>query len=158
MKHPTVFAISCGLRIKGDALDPDEISAALGIRPTYSHKKGEIVRPERAEPFVRRNGVWSLIVDADGPHVEDALSAALDRLGSIDQDLSRLPNVEAADFDIFATADVAHAGIVECSFVLKTADVQKLAKLHVPVQVTVSFSVAKEGAAVAGSPPRGDAE
>jgi hypothetical protein len=144
MEPPTVFAISCGLYIKGDALDPDEIGAALGLQPTDSHKKGEVVRPERAEPFVRRNGVWSLVVDADGPHVEDALSAALDRLGSIDQDLSRLPNVESADFDIFATADVAHAGIVECSFVLKAEDVQRLAKLRVPVQVTVSFSVTRE--------------
>ncbi len=50
------FAYSATLRIGGEISDMDEISAALGLSPTHSHRKGE-KRGAKAVPY--RQDMWS---------------------------------------------------------------------------------------------------
>ncbi len=64
------------LRIFGDDLDPDEISALLGAPPTLSGKKGEVRVDARGVERTARTGRWLLQVtrrqpgDLDGQLVE----------------------------------------------------------------------------------------
>ena len=44
------FAFSATLRIRGDDLPLDEITAQMGVSPTHEHRKGEIPRPN-ARPY-----------------------------------------------------------------------------------------------------------
>ena len=62
-------AISCKmafatLRFTGDRLDPDSISAILGVQPTKAYRKGEsYLAGPRAGYVVGRTGVWVLATD-----------------------------------------------------------------------------------------------
>ena len=52
------------LRFTGDALDPDEISSALGTSPTRAYRKGQIFSPGPRTPrVVGRTGIWYLSTD-----------------------------------------------------------------------------------------------
>ncbi|MEX8502909.1 MAG: DUF4279 domain-containing protein [Leptothrix ochracea] len=48
------------LRIFGDELDPDEVSALLGGQPTSKFRKGDVRRLQDGREFVRRSGSWQL--------------------------------------------------------------------------------------------------
>jgi len=49
------FAI---LRVVGDALDPDEITRVLSIRPTFACRKSETYSTGRSQNLVARTGTW----------------------------------------------------------------------------------------------------
>lgn len=52
------------LRFVGDALDPDEISALLPVKPTRAHRKGEeFFAGRRAGNLRGRTGMWFLATD-----------------------------------------------------------------------------------------------
>jgi hypothetical protein len=55
------------LRIFGDDLDPDEISALLGVPPTLSEKKGEVRIDKRGVEQISRTGRWLLQVTRRQP-------------------------------------------------------------------------------------------
>ena len=52
----TYFAYSATLRIFGEIANMEEISAALGLQPTHSHRKGE-KRNEQAQAYL--HNMWS---------------------------------------------------------------------------------------------------
>lgn len=48
------------LQVTGDRLDPASVTAALGLEPTFSVRKGEIYRHGRRDrQYVGRTGVWN---------------------------------------------------------------------------------------------------
>ncbi|MEM7430486.1 MAG: DUF4279 domain-containing protein [Pseudomonadota bacterium] len=57
------------LRIGGDALDPDEITAALGCEPSRHAKKGEVFDKSRARS---KTGTWQLDAENRSPGDVDA--------------------------------------------------------------------------------------
>ena len=70
----TAFAT---LRFSGDRLDPDRISAILGVQPTKAYQKGErYLAGPRAGYVTGRTGVWVLASDGAidsaelDPHLE----------------------------------------------------------------------------------------
>ena len=46
------------LRLLGEDLQPDAVSAAMGVGADRSHKKGDLVRARK--PGVRKSGYWSI--------------------------------------------------------------------------------------------------
>ena len=46
------------LRFAGDRLEPDRITALLGVRPTTSYRKGEIYKRSRGHEIRGRTGLW----------------------------------------------------------------------------------------------------
>jgi hypothetical protein len=71
------------LRASGDQVDPEAISLALGVSPTFAARKGDR-RSTRGGEAVQRTGVW--YVDFAGPPEErtlgEAIEALVDRLPS----------------------------------------------------------------------------
>lgn len=91
MPHPTPevpgdapqFAgrVRVALRIVGDEVDPGEITARLGLIPTFAARKGDEVW-SRGQSLRERTGVWSyaLIEEADtGDELDDAIAVLLSR-------------------------------------------------------------------------------
>lgn len=70
------------LRVFGDDLDPDEISALLGSRPSSSARKGERLAVGTAGRVrILETGRWSLnAVDSRPEGIEAQIFAILDRL------------------------------------------------------------------------------
>ncbi|CDO34425.1 DUF4279 domain-containing protein [Novosphingobium sp. KN65.2] len=61
-----VGTTSAALRIFGDDLDPEEISLALGIKPTRWARKSELgIRSQNKKPA--RTGFWQLTTDVREP-------------------------------------------------------------------------------------------
>jgi len=70
----------------GDSLDPDEISALLGIEPTLGYRKGDTRQTRHGKEVVHRAGLWSLDVRDKSP--EDLNGQIAEMLGQLTQDLS----------------------------------------------------------------------
>lgn len=48
------------LRLMGDRLEPDRVSAVLGTTPTLAYRKGEIYKRSRGHDIRGRSGLWLL--------------------------------------------------------------------------------------------------
>ena len=74
MAHMRLSAVA--LRIIGDDLIPDEITALLGTSPTSAHVKGEtgkhIVGPKVGDARAARSGMWTLDASDREPEKMDA--------------------------------------------------------------------------------------
>ncbi|WP_406873918.1 DUF4279 domain-containing protein [Aminobacter sp. P9b] len=73
------------LNLRGEDLDPKEITALLGCEPKTSWKKGESVRiSEKAKLTKSRVGYWKISVEASDD-IDSAIASLFDRL---------LPNID----------------------------------------------------------------
>lgn len=67
------------LGLYGQDLDPDEVSGALGVRPTSSHRRGESRRSAPVWP----QGAWLLMIERSAPEgPAEVLGMLLDQLPS----------------------------------------------------------------------------
>ncbi len=73
------------LRLSGEQLDPDRISALFGCAPTRMHRKGLPISAREGAPIAKR-AQWHLTIDSkDGDErndVEDGIRTLLERLPS----------------------------------------------------------------------------
>jgi hypothetical protein len=75
------------LRLFGDDLVPDEISALLGASPTVSHRKGqELVGSKTSIARIAKTGSWRLSAARREP--EDLEAQIFEILGQLTQDLT----------------------------------------------------------------------
>lgn len=51
--------ISLTLRIYGEHLDPEDVTAALAVQPTLARKKGDISRSPSNKEIVQKSGIWA---------------------------------------------------------------------------------------------------
>lgn len=66
------FCFSASLRISGAIRDPSEISEALGLKPTHTHRRGERRRPS-AQPYADDMWIYDAPVDENRPLSEHLL-------------------------------------------------------------------------------------
>lgn len=74
------------LRIAGDDLEPDQISAALGADPTYGQAKGQEVSLKDGRTRIAKFGQWRLHATETEPEDLDGQVAEL--LGKLTNDLA----------------------------------------------------------------------
>lgn len=81
------------LRFRGDDLDPDVLTKALGTAPTKSARKGDIWTTPKGTPVTARHGFWHRRIDDVSPGDLDAqietLFAEMSSDMEIWQDLSQ---------------------------------------------------------------------
>jgi hypothetical protein len=89
---------SASFCLRGDALDPDPITAATGLEPTDSHRKGDThgTPPRRVGSY--RSGYWSTDSDLDD---QDSLESHIESL------LVKLEPVAAAIRSVCASQQLA---------------------------------------------------
>jgi len=64
---PVISSSTASLRIFGDTLVAQEITARLGTKPTASYRKGDIKRLRSGTEVVRKTGMWLLQVEDKKP-------------------------------------------------------------------------------------------
>jgi hypothetical protein len=75
-----VDSCSVCLRVFGDDLDPDVVSALLGAKPTSECRKGDIHRGKRYDQ-IEKQGKWLLALDhVPGVPLDDLINRLLDRV------------------------------------------------------------------------------
>ena len=81
-----VSRTTASLRIGGDDLDPDEITALLRCAPTTSHRKGDIkVGSSTGKKYIKKSGLWSLAAIETGQ--EDLDKKIVDLLDQVTDDI-----------------------------------------------------------------------
>jgi len=65
-RMPELAFTTVGLRIVGDALDPEEVTSLLGVKPTGFARKGELQRTASGQELVARSGSWRLNLSIPG--------------------------------------------------------------------------------------------
>lgn len=90
-RMPELARITVCLRIRGDILEPDEITRLLGVEPTGCARKGDTHHTASGREVVARSGSWRLHADGAGD-LNTQIGALLGRLPgdpSIWRELSR---------------------------------------------------------------------
>jgi hypothetical protein len=68
------------LRIRGDSLDPDFLTQQLGVAPSFSARKGEVIA-RRGREQLHTTGVWTYRLEVpSATELGDALSRLMDAL------------------------------------------------------------------------------
>lgn len=90
------------LRIFGDSLVPDEVTALLGVEPTHAHAKGDRHLGKDCREFVKRRvGMWQLVrAEESADTFESRVLALLDRLPSSGATWSAITQNLGADLSI----------------------------------------------------------
>ncbi len=124
--------------LRGKALDPHAVTAALGVHPSYSQQRGEPWGPPTlncSEPA--RFGLWSLRVESDWGSVSDGVTRLLAALPADRSVLRDVEGLEDPFLEIFVagTADDQGRGTVQ--FDLSTDTLAALASTGLPVTLCV---------------------
>jgi hypothetical protein len=82
------------LRISGDDLDPDAVTAALGSAPTYAFRKGEIYRQRTAQ-----TGRW--VIDAAPSKPSDLDRQITQLLARMNSDIDRWKSITSRHETMF---------------------------------------------------------
>src|SRR5688500_9315480 len=90
------FAISCGVLLRGDMLDPSFVTALLGIEPTDAGRKGNTVRTSARTERTLKTGYWRFSVDADDVRFEPAIGHALSAFDQVRGNLRSIAGVADA--------------------------------------------------------------
>lgn len=85
------------LRVAGDNLVPAEVTALLGVEPSLSYRKGEVLSSRSGKEILRKTGMWSLRAEVCKPEEVDAQVAEL---------LSKLPGEPAVWSNLSARFDI----------------------------------------------------
>jgi hypothetical protein len=88
------------LRLDGDALDPASVTNALGARPTFAVRKGEVWRTAKGAELTARTGIWRRRTDEATPGDLEAQISKL--LGELTDDLETWRDLTARyDANVF---------------------------------------------------------
>lgn len=94
-----IARVRVSLRVFGDGLEPDEVSALLGRKPTRAHRKGDPMHGERGgrQKSVEPTGAWIL----DSPlsekaEIEEHVEALLATLSNDEDEWSSLTDQSSA--------------------------------------------------------------
>jgi len=132
------YTIEVSLCVRGDELDPDEVTAALGVTPSSSQRKGQrVVDPATLRRVTDRTGEWRLRADSGSGLVSDHVSALLSRISVDASGIEGLARVEAALIDIVVTVPADERGGGHCEFDFSADLLAALARTGLPIQVTV---------------------
>jgi hypothetical protein len=87
-----IARVRVSLRVFGDGLEPDEVSALLGHEPTRSHRKGDPVRGDKGSG-VEPTGVWILDSNlSEKAELEEHVEALLSIVSNDDDEWASLTN------------------------------------------------------------------
>ncbi|MFG6448904.1 DUF4279 domain-containing protein [Roseateles sp. BYS180W] len=131
--------VMVGLYLKGDDLEPQQITESIGIVPTISHGRGEAQRTTSGREFVTKTGVWGFVIDEDPAEVVDVVASLIAALGQHKESLANLPQVQEAYIDVFVAADSDEDGEGTCEMALTALQVKVLSSYGLPIRFTVSM-------------------
>ena len=122
--------ISVAIYVKGDQLEPAEITSLIGVQPDEAFSKGDPWLSPASGLHHRLTGLWSLRLD-DPPSVLDAILSLATKVGS--RSLARLPHVDEAYVDVYVGSVASEL----VSFEMDAGCIETLSRLELPVRVTI---------------------
>lgn len=81
LEKTTGRLITVGLYIRGDLIDPQDVTRRLGINPSRSHFKGEIKKTRSGTEYSEKTGFWTLIADINSTLLDEHIAKLGELLG-----------------------------------------------------------------------------
>lgn len=125
--------------LKGDNLNPDEITQLLGVKPARSHRRGDRTLTQTGVEAVKKTGLWSLSVESRSKEVSEMLIDLFGEIGPNVGLLRNTPSIEEAYFDVFMAENANTYGGGTCEFGLGDECLLKLASVGIPARFTVAL-------------------
>ena len=83
---PAIAESTAALRISGDGLIPEAVTACIGAMPTSSYRKGDVRQKRGGGELIRKTGMWLLEVPRKEP--EDLNAQVAEILSRLTQDIA----------------------------------------------------------------------
>lgn len=126
------------LYVKGDLLDPNEVTLALGVVPSKAHRKGDTWLTKTKHKVVERTGLWSLTLIVDSDDLSAVLLDLIVQFAGTAEKLSKLNGIEEMYLDIFISIDADEDGGGTCEFDLSAECQRALIRFDVPIRFTIA--------------------
>ena len=140
-KH-VICSYQLSVYLKGDALDPAELTALLCVEATKSHKKRERWMTATQKEVVEKTGLWVLVLKGSaGEELTALVSRMTVALARRRSSLDRLPGVQDAYLDVLILTDVDEDGGGGCDFILGLHAVEEMKEIGLPVQFNFAVVV-----------------
>ena len=123
--------------LRGEDLDPELVTQSIRIEPSTAQKRGDKQVTSTGREFTAKLGVWALVVELDS----SSLDAHLTQLASalpVGSAFASLANVEEAYVDIFIALVSDADGDARCELAVSPQSLELLARLGLPVQISVT--------------------
>lgn len=127
--------ISVGLFVRGENLDPDHVTARLGVSPTIKQIKGETRIAPDGRHVHAKEGLWAKVLDAADVAEIDRLLGAVSS-GSLT--LGGIANVTDAYFDVFVASE-SDAGRADLAFNIGATTLAAIGGTGLPLRMTLAF-------------------
>jgi len=130
------------LYLYGDKLNPAVATEKLGVNPTSSRYKGQVVvgRKTGREFAPAKIGVWVLDVDSKSLNLSDHIKILASKFGSGHIPFLEIEGVEEAEIDVFIAGDTDDECHGKVRFELNNEAIAALAHLSLPLRFTASFA------------------
>ncbi|MEN4904664.1 DUF4279 domain-containing protein [Luteimonas sp. TWI1437] len=129
--------------LKGDHIDPEQISRLLMVESDRAHKKGKRWTTKSGAEVVEKTGIWVLSFKGEAIEgIGSAIASIAQRLLRADVDLDRLPGVEIAYVDLLVLVEANEEGGGDCAFQLDVTSISALAELGLPFEFTAAVVAA----------------
>jgi len=122
------------LILRGRRLDQKKITALLGHTPTRSRVRGESRTTRSAVSFEIKVSAWVLSTEGASPSA--CVDLLANELGGRIPDLSKLPNVEEAYFDMFIPFERGRSVGSEIRLDWEPAALTELSHARIPLVLT----------------------
>jgi hypothetical protein len=132
--------ITTSLYVYGDDLDPDIVSASLGVSPTTSRRNGEKRTTSTNQEVVQKTGLWELTAASNSDVLSDQIKDLLSKISACRGSPAKIAGVQEAYVDILICPSLDQNGRANCHFDLAKEVVAALGKLELPIQFTVGFT------------------
>jgi hypothetical protein len=137
------------LILRGEHLDPDAVSALLGVTPTRTRSRGERTVSPSGRTYETTVSVWRL--KAEGATPTACVAALLSRFGGTFPDLASVPGVRDAFLDLLILFELGGSEGDEVQLEWEPAALEQLARFRLPLLIT--FAVVGAENALLTEPP-----
>lgn len=125
------------LYLRGERLDPDQVTQRLGVEPSKTQKKGDVNVTPTGHNVIARHGLWARLVELDSASLDEHLLRLAESLPA-SLSLSSIDDIEDAYFDVFVAMATDVDGDAECELDVSPKLLAMLARFGLPVRIAVT--------------------
>jgi hypothetical protein len=135
------YISSVGIYLNGKDMNPDGITTALRVKPSFSRHRGDYwVTSTTRKSGIVKAGVWSLTTDSNYGAVSNDITQLLSQFPSDRKIVSELEGIDNSFFDIFVAGGAYKKGGGLCKFDLSRENITALARTGLPLFMTISVT------------------
>lgn len=127
------------LYLRGDLLDPNQVTSMLGVEGSKMKKKGETWLTSTGKEVTPKTGLWSLKVKDRSLSLSEQISWLEQQLIAATHIPLEIPGVDEAEISVFIALGENDRGGGDYESELSAANLAWLSSLKIPVSLTLTY-------------------